>query len=124
MYQYSSNDVPPAPVVPVEVSTVYDSNSVCNIDALIDSGADISCIPLLIINALNLIPFKEGSIIGITGQVETVGVYAVNIVFHGISFENHSVYGTSIENYLILGRDILNKLHICLDGIEGIVRVI
>jgi clan AA aspartic protease len=124
MYKYSSSN-PPAPIVPVEISTVYDPDSVCNIDALIDSGADVSCIPLLVVNGLNLIPIRVDEIKGITGQKRTVGIYAINLVFNNIPFKNQTVYEVpdKDEDCVILGRDILNKLHICLDGIKGVVRV-
>ncbi|MGH7800662.1 MAG: retroviral-like aspartic protease family protein [Thermodesulfobacteriota bacterium] len=122
MYPYSNEPIP-APIVSIEISAAYNPNTKSQRDALIDSGADTSCIPPSVINELNLIPIRDEAVRGVTGETNLY-IYAVNIRFHGIIFSNLSVIGLPEEDIPLIGRDILNKLHLCLDGPQKIITVV
>ena len=122
MYNYSHNVIPPAPVLPIEISTPFTPDLRLQKIALIDSGADISGLPPSVIDELSLNPIREEQIQGSTG-IDIRPIYAVNILFHGTSFSNLSVMGMSGEDFIVIGRDILNSFHICLDGFNEVATI-
>ena len=117
MYNYSRDSIPPAPVIPIEISKPSTPDDKLPKLALIDSGADMSALPPSLIDELGLTPIREVIIQGSTG-IGIRPIYVVNILFHGTSFRYLSVMGMPDEDLIVIGRDILNSFHICLDGIN------
>ncbi len=97
---------PPAPSCEV---TFTHGNESRVLQALVDSGASLTCIPIDLVGALNLIKRSEIALSGATGQDENAGLYTVTLEFLGICFPNHPVVSLRKIPYVIIGRDILNK---------------
>ena len=99
------------PVVDLSISS---GSSTRTIEAIIDSGADMTCIPNVVANDLNLQQISVKPATGFTGTVASVPVYRVDLSFEGMSFPNWAVLGYG--NMVLIGRDILNRLITHLDG--------
>src|SRR5262245_66292861 len=75
---YSKDFVPPAPVVPVLVSTLGPGRG-RQIDAKLDTGADICAIPDFLIAELAIPPVGTVRAAGYAGELREVAVYRLNI---------------------------------------------
>jgi hypothetical protein len=107
--------LPPAPVVDLRVS---GGSSVETVEALIDSGADATCIPEHVVERLELQPISILLVGGAGGTAENRFVYrALSLRLEHISLDNYAVIAMPIE-YGIIGRDLMNRLRIRLDGPE------
>ena len=105
--------LPPAPVVELEITS---ESSGATLEALVDSGADSTCIPERVAAALELQPVSALLVGGADGRSENRLVYrAYSINFNGISLVNFAVIGMPIE-YGIVGRDLMNKFMFRLNG--------
>jgi len=123
MYSYSNTLKPDAPFVPIDISSVTTPKKVYKRDALVDTGAGVTGIPLSIVSDLNLKPIRYQILGSATGK-EKKPIYTVNITFHGLSFANISVVLFDQRDFILLGRDIINAFHLCLDGSKKITKVI
>ena len=86
------------------------------INALIDSGASSTTIPISCVLPLSLRKIGEKNISGaINNTRHPVGVYEVNISFLGLTFSAHPVSALQ-KDYALIGRDILNIYTTILNG--------
>ena len=83
--------------------------------ALLDTGCDISIIPLGSANELGLEVKGTGTLEGVTGDVADLPTFEVYLSVNPNAQEKLEVMGWH-EDFAILGRDILNNYHITLDG--------
>jgi len=90
---------------------------------LIDSGADVTLIPIHLLNAIGARQTKTRQLRGVTGIAKRVGLYLVSIYVstHII----HSVYVVAGDKKAeaILGRDVLNYLIVTLDRPAGVTEI-
>lgn len=104
---------PPAPVVEVRI---IDGSSVETVEALVDSGADATCIPERVAEALELQPISVLRVGGADGGSEDRLVYrAESIQFEGQTLGNVALIGLPVS-YAIVGRDLMNRFVIRLEG--------
>jgi hypothetical protein len=102
-------------VVELQVS---NGSSVETVEALIDSGADATCIPEHVVERLELQPISILLVGGAGVSAENRFVYrALSLGLEHISLDNYAVIAMPIE-YGIIGRDLMNRLRIRLDGPE------
>lgn len=86
------------------------------IEALVDSGADSTCIPETLAAELELQPISALLVGGAGSESQTRLVYRVHrIPFEGFAIANFAVIGMPIE-YGILGRDLMNRFIFRLNG--------
>ncbi len=105
--------LPPAPVVNLRIQ--HDASEE-TLEALVDSGADLTCIPEKVAALLELQPISILLVAGADGRSENRLVYrAQSVTFESISLVNLAVVGMPIE-YGIIGRDLMNKFVFRLDG--------
>ena len=103
--------LPPAPVVNLRIQHEASEET---LEALIDSGADLTCIKVAAL--LELQPISILLVAGADGRSENRLVYrAQSVTFESISLVNLAVVGMPIE-YGIIGRDLMNKFVFRLDG--------
>jgi len=81
----------------------------------IDTGADLTDIPQVLQERLDLLPFSEEPIRYADGRVEWKTTYLTNFSFDDFEFEGVEVT-TGNRNYALIGRNILNKLKLICDG--------
>lgn len=85
------------------------------IEAKIDTGADITVLPQHVISELRLIPASRIYVSSFDGREEVKYTYFVNLYFNNFKFQMIEVIGAKRRNAL-LGRDVLNMLKTVLDG--------
>lgn len=105
--------LPPAPVVDLRVS---QGSAVETVEALIDSGADATCVPERLAEALELQPISILLVGGAGVQAENRIVYRTErLELEHIAIDNFAVIALPIQ-YAIIGRDLLNRYRVQLDG--------
>jgi len=105
---------PPAPVLPIIIRIPDDSIKQLTIDALVDTGADITCLPRAFISTLR------------AERASTYDIFAINGVLIGrsdsyfLEFELAGIKGLveviAIGDKPILGRNLINEFTIQLYG--------
>lgn len=115
IYPYdSATFTPPAPVLPILISSPLSEFSPRSCQALIDSGADITIIPEETIQALSLWEIDRQPVGGVTCEPVEKLVYLARIEVQGMYFVC-PIMGWP-QPYALLGRDILNQWLVHLDG--------
>ncbi len=112
---------PPAPIGVVTLSDPATGARYDGIRMLIDTGADISIVPLSALNQLGL-ALTEPVQYEVTGFGEghaALPAVELRMIFLGHSFRGHSFRGQFLvadQAHGILGRNVLNAVRILLDG--------
>ena len=111
---YNKSIEPPAPFISVAVAHPLRPDSDVQMMAKIDSGADITALPLTVVQQLNLQANHFLEIAGYDNQIVSLPVYdsRLTIAHIRVRFEAIAIS----ENHAILGRDVLNLLRVLLDG--------
>lgn len=104
---------PPAPLVDLHVRWGSRATT-APILAILDSGADQTQIPLNVAVSLLLRKISDKAVNDANGQQQLQPIYAANLEFDSLRFDNIAVIGSPLRIALI-GRDILNRLAV-LDG--------
>lgn len=106
---------PPAPLAPlVDLVVGWNNQAPERVLAILDTGADQTQIPLRIALALRLRKLRDKPITDANGKEALQPVYAANISFDGVAFDNLPVIGSPLPIALV-GRDVLNQVAV-LDG--------
>jgi predicted aspartyl protease len=85
------------------------------IRAKIDTGADLTDIPQVLRERLDLLPFSEENIRYADGRITLKPTYLANFALDGFNFESVEVTSSN-RNYVLIGRNILNQLKLICDG--------
>jgi predicted aspartyl protease len=112
--KYSFEYFPPAPSLRVKFTRPFSNRSL-ELQAKLDTGADMTVIPQHVIGELGLIPASRISVSSFDGREVWKYTYFVNLSFHNFEYEMVEVIDAKRKDAL-LGRDILNKLKTVLDG--------
>ena len=112
--KYSREYIPPAPSLKVKLTNPFSNRSL-ELQAKLDTGADITVLPQYAISMLKLIPASRISITSFNGRKFWRYTYFVNLSFHNFKYKMVEVISTQRRD-ILLGRDILNKLKTILDG--------
>jgi len=115
IYQYDNQHYnPAAPVLPITVCAPGEGVKRVTTDALVDTGADITCVPGAIINALDA---------ECASTYEVFGVNGVPIGFRDTYFLEFEIMATrklveviAVGDEPILGRNLINEFTLHLDG--------
>lgn len=108
---------PPAPVASLTLRTLDGRDqTISNVLALIDTGADLTLLPRWAVEQLGLTPQADGSVQlawfdGSTRSAETVELEAS---FFGGRFQGR--YAVVDEPHGIVGRNLLNHFRLLFDG--------
>src|ERR1051326_1305076 len=117
-WSYSRKLYPPFPIVQVRLFKPWDASGLSITENLqVDSGADVTGIPLAIIKRLKTRLLDDmGELYDFDGNwVENVPVYEMGMEILGVEFKSVKVYGLNSEIGFI-GRDLLNNFLVTLDG--------
>jgi len=112
--RYSPNYSPPAPSIIVRVSKPLSKRSL-ELQAKLDTGADMTVLPQRTISELGLIPASRVSVASFNGRELLRYTYFVNIRFNDFECRMVEVIGARRRDVL-LGRDVLNEVKLVLDG--------
>jgi hypothetical protein len=115
-YRYADQLNPPAPFIHVTLRCPATGSQVTDVAAQVDSAADRTVLPALIVTALGLV--EDGRLLfqGFAGQVVELPIFLVEIKIHDWQpILTRAVVGHA-ESHVLLGRDVLNAYRLLLDG--------
>ena len=115
MITYNKTFNPPAPMLSVTVSGVVRTRPRTTIPALIDTGADITAVPIELAEKLSLYKFGRLQIEGVHGVTSPVYTYEARLVHDGYAAQEMEVILTHLP-FVILGRDWLQNYYLYLNG--------
>lgn len=115
-YRYDNQHYnPPAPVLPITVRVPGDSMKQITTDVLVDTGADMTCLPRAIINALGAERASTYDVFGINGV--SIGPSDTYFLEFEIAATKKLAEVIAIGDEPILGRNLINEFTLRLHGI-------
>jgi predicted aspartyl protease len=117
MPKYNEADFdPPAPVAHVTLRHPATGVSVFDVPMLIDTGADVTLLPVAYLDKLDIQPEAETTyeVQGFGGETKLLGAVQLEMIFLGKKFTGQFLLID--EPMGILGRNILNSVSILFDG--------
>lgn len=116
-YRYNTQYTPSAPFVDVKLSTSPHSKQVIEAYAQIDTGSDVSAIPLTLLNQIGAGKQREQQMVGMNGRPERVEIFElfITIADQRIAVD---VIGLSHLQEVVIGRDVLNHFTLVIDGLS------
>jgi Retroviral aspartyl protease len=115
MMKYDKSFDPPAPVAEISLRNTETGERRGNVFVLLDTGADVSLLPLSAIEKLQIEPSGEKvNLLGFDESRSASDAYTLQIIFLGKRLTGDFC---AINNEIgILGRDVLNEFSIIFDG--------
>ena len=120
---YDTSVLPPAPFLPVWLASLAEDSESISVQAKLDTGADLTAIPITLIDRLHLVPAGEIEVEGFDGRHTTIQAYDINLQVDQLKIVGLLVIGL-VEDYALLGRDVLNRLRLLLDGPSLITEIL
>jgi len=117
MWRYNEGEEPPAPFLAVTIHHPESPHQPIQVQAKIDTGADISAIPVSIIGELGLPVTSKLLVEGYDGTASTVSTYGAILQMDQARFRSQEFIAIG-EPHALLGRDILNYYYLLLNGPE------
>lgn len=115
MTKYDETFVPPAPFAKIALRNIATSERIEDISVLLDTGADVSLLPLSAIEKLYIEPSGEKiKLVGFNESENISDAYALQVIFLGKRLTGD--YCAIDDEIGILGRDVLNHFSIIFDG--------
>jgi hypothetical protein len=120
---YDLSYFPPAPTIEIELAAPQASFQVGPVRALVDTGADISLLPLRYIHPLQIQIDDRKYLRSQWGERRIVDVYFVDVGIGDVRLPSVEVIADEVGNELILGRNVPNQMVIKLDGPKRVLDV-
>lgn len=117
-HEYDEDEhAPAAPVISVTFSVPSDPPDTRPIraNALIDSGADCTCVPSFLVDQLRLKPARQEDFMGYDGTPSRRLVYEIRVIVDGMGEYIVPAAAIPVDEPL-LGRDLINRWRLLLDG--------
>lgn len=115
-FDYDTSYVPSAPVVEIEIDGYDKEIGKQRLRVMIDSGADVTLIPLFILETVGATYKETRWMRGVTGERIEVDLYLTGLEIGTQLINGVAVVGTPATMDAVIGRDVLNQLVITLDG--------
>ena len=113
MIPYNRDIEPPAPFLDVTVEHPTTGQQLI-FPAKLDTGADISAIPVSAVNQLRLLSIRTIPVEGYSGDAIPVQTYALVLNVASARFRMEVI--AISESHVLLGRDVLNYFYARLNG--------
>lgn len=115
---------PPAPLARIGLRNPQSGNSVADVPMLIDSGADLTAIPITVMDRLEWDTEREEGyeLQGFDGHTSVARTVQLELTFHELTFKGRFVVPSSKVG--ILGRNVLNQFPLLLDGPNKFWRIV
>lgn len=121
--RYNNTFHPPAPVLQIGLAFPDESPRV-NLPALIDTGADMTHVPLQVLKRLKVPVLYSATVRSSPASPrQPVAVHEVDLIVNDVRYPSIEVYGDANEEIIVLGRNFLNKMRIVLDGPKSALEV-
>lgn len=115
MNTYNLDFEPPALCVNVTIANTINRRRRNTLNALLDTGSDITAIPSEQVRLLDLYTRDQIRLETVEGTSSFIYTYAVRFTLGDLVIPRLEVILTGLE-MVIVGRDVLNQLHLRLDG--------
>jgi predicted aspartyl protease len=123
-YDYSADYIPPMPVCQVFLGPGGGETILGPLEAVIDTGADVTVIPLEYLRQVGAKRVSQGRAHSLWGDSRIVDVYAVTLTLNGLHIAALRTLADNQRNEIVLGRFVLNRLKIVLDGPAAITEIV
>jgi predicted aspartyl protease len=107
----------------VRISAPGEPFSAGPLRALIDTGADVSIIPLRFIEPLGAQITSRRYLRGYGGSRRRVDVYLVDVGVGDLRLPGIEVVADELDEEIIIGRNVLNRLTVILDGPHQVAEI-
>jgi len=107
---------PPAPLAQVTLRNPDNGALSPDVPMLLDSGADVTLIPQMTLNRLDItyVQDKHYELIGFDGNISFAPVVQLELIFCGRTFRGQFLLIN--QEWGILGRNVLNSVPLMIDG--------
>lgn len=107
---------PPAPLAQVILRHINTGAVRSNVPMLLDSGADVTLVPQVVISELGItpVPDRQYELIGFDGNASLAPVVQLELVFYRRTFRGQFLLID--QEWGILGRNVLNTISLLFDG--------
>ena len=123
-HKYDQNYNGPAlPVVEVQIRSLAENGTVIVRQALVDSGADATMIPLNDLEAVSARRVDRKRLRGISGISYQVDIFEVSLNIGPFYVPKIFAVADRQSDDMILGRDVLNLFITTLDGLAYMVHL-
>ena len=112
---YDTDRQPPAPFIEFEVVSPQDSTQRRLVQGLLDTGAEVSVLPVEILTALQIPKASNMSVESWSGSATLVNTHIVTLEVADTHLDSIEVVAAPMP-YAILGRDVLNHFVLTLNG--------
>ncbi|MDQ1300655.1 MAG: hypothetical protein QG637_575 [Chloroflexota bacterium] len=123
-YPHLTQYSPPIPTIELTLRASSRQLSVGPLSALVDTGADITLIPLVHLEQLGAPELDEVRLRSHWGSYTTVTTYLVDIEVSAGVLPGVEVVGDLYGDTILLGRNALNKLLLLIDGPRQITELL
>ena len=109
---------PPAPLAQVILRHINTGAVRSNVPMLLDSGADVTLVPQVVISELGItpVPDRQYELIGFDGNASLAPVVQLELVFYRRTFRGQFLLID--QEWGILGRNVLNTISLLFDGLN------
>jgi predicted aspartyl protease len=114
---YDTSTQPPAPFIEFDVVSPQDSTQQRPAQGLLDTGAEVSVLPVEILTALQIPKASSMSVESWDGSPTFVTTHIVTLGIADAHLDSTEVVAAPMP-YAILGRDVLNHFILTLNGKE------
>ena len=114
-FRYIATATPAAPYVYVSLGRP-DGARLDDIPAKVDTGADRTVIPTVLIERLNPEEVERREFEGLGGHRVSMPIVRVIVTIRGCASVEVDAAGNDGEPHILLGRDVLNNFRIVFDG--------
>lgn len=121
-YEYSSHYQPPIPMVEIAIGVPL-SETIIELQAIVDSGADATMVPVQYLQDVGAQPSRKAIMRGVLDKGTLVDLYAVGVRLGPYRQGFIEVVGVVDSEETIIGRDILNHLSVTLNGPAMVVEL-
>ena len=114
----TTHSEPPAPLAQVVLRHINTGAVRSNVPMLLDSGADVTLVPQVVISELGItpVPDRQYELIGFDGNASLAPVVQLELVFYRRTFRGQFLLID--QEWGILGRNVLNTISLLFDGLN------
>ncbi|MFN8496420.1 MAG: retroviral-like aspartic protease family protein [Anaerolineae bacterium] len=123
IFRYSQDYDPAAPVVEIRLSSIAEDLQSRPLQALIDTGADGTIVPVAILDNIRAPSTTEMFIRSQWGESRRVLLYLVDVELGDLTVPGVEVVGDELSDEIVLGRDVINRVRVFLDGPKGMTTI-
>ena len=115
-YNYNRQLAPPAAFVHVSLRRPTGGDGLDDVPAQIDTAADMTVLPLDVVESLRVVQLDQRPVGGFGGHVTLSPTFLVELTIRELKPVVVQALGHQGEPFVLLGRDVLNQYRLILDG--------